>query len=73
MCLTIFLDSGCPGGGASGGSCIGGQCGSGFACNSNNVCCAQVVPATVCPDGTQAAGNLVGFTEFLILEFQEPV
>ncbi|KAI6240957.1 protein of unknown function domain containing protein, protein [Aphelenchoides fujianensis] len=52
--------AGCPGGGQSTGSCVSGQCGPGFSCNSNNMCCAQVVPATVCPDGTQAAGACVG-------------
>lgn len=51
-------DSSCPSGSGA-GACVSGQCSPGYSCNSNNVCCAQVVPATVCPDGTQAAGACV--------------
>ncbi|CAD5221330.1 unnamed protein product [Bursaphelenchus xylophilus] len=51
--------SSCPAGSNGGGACVSGQCSPGYSCNSNNVCCAQVVPATVCPDGTQAAGACV--------------
>ncbi|CAD5215376.1 unnamed protein product [Bursaphelenchus okinawaensis] len=51
--------SSCPAGSSGAGACVSGQCGPGYSCNSNNVCCAQVVPATVCPDGTQAAGACV--------------
>ncbi|CAD5215868.1 unnamed protein product [Bursaphelenchus okinawaensis] len=49
---------GCPQGN-DGGSCVQGRCDSGYQCNRNNVCCQTEVPATVCPDGTQAAGGCV--------------
>uniref|UniRef100_A0A1I7SSX3 Ubiquitin-fold modifier-conjugating enzyme 1 n=1 Tax=Bursaphelenchus xylophilus TaxID=6326 RepID=A0A1I7SSX3_BURXY len=45
--------------GTEGGSCVQGRCDSGYQCNRNNVCCQTEVPATVCPDGTQAAGGCV--------------